>query len=198
MAVTTSVGALCLSVTTLSYLAPLQPHQQMEVINDQLVPLFEERGVKLCWRKDTNSLSNMLKRVSQCIEEQTSSNGEAVVSKVDSCTGEINLSPSQNPSSSQNGCDSALTDCSKDALSLSYASSTSKLASLLVDETFLDKWLTSSCTSSSLSFMLPCALVHAAWHRWPLVCDRHRFASMWIREYVGDGLVCLDGRDRYV
>ena len=47
-AIASSVGALCLSVTLATYLAPLTPHQQMEAINGQLVPLLDERGrVKL-------------------------------------------------------------------------------------------------------------------------------------------------------
>ena len=43
-AVASSVGALCLSVSMAAYLAPLTPHQQMETINGQLVPLLDERG----------------------------------------------------------------------------------------------------------------------------------------------------------
>ena len=46
IAITSSVGALCLSVTMATYLAPLTPHQQMEAINGQLVPLLDERGMK--------------------------------------------------------------------------------------------------------------------------------------------------------
>ena len=43
-AIASSVGALCLSVSMATYLAPLTPHQQMEAINGQLVPLLDERG----------------------------------------------------------------------------------------------------------------------------------------------------------
>ena len=43
-AVSSSVGALCFSVTMATYLATLTPHQQMDVINGQLVPLLDERG----------------------------------------------------------------------------------------------------------------------------------------------------------
>ena len=43
-AISSSVGALCLSVTMAVYLAPLTPNEQMEAINGRLVPLLEERG----------------------------------------------------------------------------------------------------------------------------------------------------------
>ena len=177
------------------YLAPLRPHEQMEAINCQLVPLFEERGIKLCWNKDNNFV-NMLLQASQALQQVDchSDGKENTLSKIDSLTGERALSPTRTPVKKQL---TALKDNSKQALNTSYAACCSNIQSLLVEEHFLDKWLTSGCTSSSLAFMMPSSLVHTAWHKWPLVCDQQGYASKWIKEYVGEDLICLDGRDRY-
>ena len=190
-AVANRVGALCLSISMVTYLAPLRPHEQMEAINSQLVPLFEERGIKLYWKKGS-SFANMFTQDSKDELRLSSPERGKDTAKTDSCTGELLLSPKQSPSSKQE----SSKDCSKRALSSSYTNCCASILSLLVEEQFLDKWLTSCCTSASVAFLMPCSLVHTAWNRWPLVCDQHGFALMWIKQYVGEDLVCLDGRDR--
>lgn len=196
-AVASSTGALCLSISTATYLASLKPHEQMEAINSDLVPLFEEGGIKLCWNND-NVIVNALKQVVQVehiIKSPLPEDGEKIP-KVDSHTGEPALSTVESPSRKQKRY--ADIDCSKRALSSSYASCSSNIQSLLVKEQFLDKWLTCSCSSASLAYLMPCSLIHTAWNRWSLVCDPEGFASKWIKEYSGGGLICLDGRDRYI
>ena len=189
-AVVNSVGALCLSVTMATYLATLTPHEQMETINSELIPLFEERGVKLCWNKD-NSIANALIQVTQGEPKSFPKGGEEVPT-VGSYSGESLV---QSPNNEQEHAD--MKDFSKLALSSSYASFSSNIQSLLVEEQFLNKWLTSGCTSASLAYMMPCSLIHTVWNRWPLVCDPDGHASKWIKEYIGDELICLDGHDRY-
>lgn len=191
-AVVNSVGALCLSITMATYLATLTPHEQMETINSELVPLFEERGVKLCWNKDS-SIAYALIQVTQGEQKSSFPEGGEKVPKVDSYSGESVLSPMHIPNNKQTD----MKDCSKLALSSSYASCSSNIQSLLVEEQFLNKWLTSGFTGASLAYMMPCSLIHTVWNRWPLVCDPDGHASKWIKEYVGDELICLDGRDRY-
>ena len=195
VAITSSVGALCLSVSMVVYLAPLNTHEQMEAINSQLVPLLDERGVQLCWKR-VNSLVDVMKQVSQGTQLHIPSpGGEEVTRKVDDHTGELQVSPAQ---SSATTTSKTSKDCSKQALSSSYASCCACLQYLLVEEQFLDEWLTSNSTCPSLAYLMPCSLVHSVWNRWPLVCDPHGFASKWIKGYVGQELVCLDGRDRYI
>ena len=193
-AVVNSVGALCLSVTMATYLATLTPHEQMETINSELVPLFEERGVKLCWNKD-NSIANALIQVTQGEQKTSFPESGQEVPKVGSYSGESVPSPMQSPNNKQERAD--MKDCSRLGLSSSYASCSSNIQSQLVEEQFLNKWLTSGCTSASLTYMMPCSLIHTVWNRWALVCDPDGCASKWIKEYIGDELICLDGRDRY-
>ena len=193
--VVNSVGALCLSITTATYLATLTPYEQMEAINSELIPLFEERGVKLCWNKD-NGIANALMQVTQGEQRSSFPEGQEEVPNVGCYSGESVLSPVRSPNNKQEHVD--VQDCSKLALSSSYTSCSSNIQSLLVEEQFLNKWLTSGCTSASLAYMMPCSLIHTVWNRWPLVCDPDGYASKWIKEYVGDELICLDGHDRYL
>ena len=195
-AVANSVGALCLSITMATYLATLTPHEQMETINSELVPLFEERGVKLCWHR-YDSIVNALIQVTQGEQKSSAPEGEEEIPKVDSYTDKSVLSPRKSPNSKHCQEHADKNDCSKLALSSSYTSCSSNIQSLLVDGQFLNKWLTSACTSASLAYMMPCSLIHTVWNRWPLVCNPDGYASKWIKEYVGDELICLDGRDRY-
>ena len=151
-------------------------------------------GVQLCWQKDNNIVS-ILNQVTHGIQPTTATpEDQQPIPKINSHTRVLETSPVQTPTKPLNS--SSLKDCSKQALSSSYASGSASLQSLLVKEEFLDSWLTSGCTCSSLAYLMPCSLVHAAWNRWPLVCDPHGFASKWIREYIGEELIYIDGRDR--
>ena len=152
-------------------------------------------GIQLCWRND-NNIINILHQVTHngIPPFTTTTKDHQPIPKINSHTGVLEISPIQSPTSSSL---KPLKDCSKQALSSSYTSCCACLQSLLVKEEFLDHWLTFGCASSSVAYLMPCSLVHTAWNRWPLVCDPHGFASRWIREYAGEELICIDGRDRY-
>ena len=154
-------------------------------------------GVQLCWRND-NNIINILHQVTHNGLPPSTATPEdhQPIPKINSHTGVLEISPVQTPILDSNS-SKPLKDCSKQALSSSYTSCCACLQSLLVKEDFFDHWLNSGCASSSLAYLMPCSLLHAAWNRWPLVCDPHGFASQWIREYAGEELICIDGRDRY-
>lgn len=44
------MGALCLATSLACYLASAEPHVQMEILNVQLIPILQERGINLCWK----------------------------------------------------------------------------------------------------------------------------------------------------
>ena len=156
-----------------------------------LIPL--SLGVQLCWRNHNNIINILHQVTHNGIPSSTATpEDHQPIPKINSHTGVLEISPVQTPNLDSN----SLKDCSKQALSSSYTSFCACLQSLLVKEEFLDHWLTSGCASSSLAYLMPCSLLHAAWNHWPLVCDPHGFASRWIKEYAGEELICIDGRDR--
>ena len=168
MTLTESIGACCLSVSHAVYLSPLEPHIQMDIINNQIVPVMQERGVELHWEKQDEFLSAF-------VGLDHDSEDEVATSLDDSLNGpEIR----QQVSSSQ---------------TLSYSSLCSSLLRTLVPESFTDHWLS---IGGNLVQLLSFALMTSSWNRWPLAYDPHGLAGNWIEQYVGETLVSLDASDR--
>ena len=65
------MGALCLATSLACYLAAAEPHVQMEILNVQLVPLLQERGISLCW-KTHNQFAQMISSIGKpCTDEDS-------------------------------------------------------------------------------------------------------------------------------
>ena len=164
------IGVCCLSVSLAVYLSPLEPHIQMDIINNQIVPVMEEKGIELNWDKQDKFLSAFF-----TFDEMLTLEDEVADSLDDSLNGpEVR----QQVSTSQ---------------PLSYSGLCSRLLRTLAPESFSDHWLSVGC---SLVQLLPFALMTSSWNRWPLVYDPHGLASNWIKLYAGEVLISLDASDR--
>ena len=181
--ITNTVGALCLCASIAVYLSPLAPHVQMEIVNSQLVPVLEDRGIELCW-KSTNKFANVVTSFSSSSNDDTQADDRGDTSEVNTADEESDRNKT---------CCVYAKDCSKSQLNSSFASLCSCVVSLLVKESFSDQWLAQCC---SLPHLLPCSLVHSMWNRWPLIYDPQGFAAQWLTQY-NEKLVRLDASDRY-
>lgn len=178
-----SIGDLTLTTVMATYLSHLPPHTQMEIVNNELSPTLEERGVGLeesgvglHW-KAANPFINMF-CLSSCSSSQASILHQAASALLqDTATTE---DPTASPVSE---------------MFPSYSNLSASALPFLVDESFVNSWL---AEGYGVSQLLPLALVETAWNRWPLVYDPEGFAALWIKQCKGEELVCLDATDRYL
>ena len=161
-------GALALVVSMATYLSPLPPHTQMEVVVTQLVPLLEERGVGLHWKPADTFISVFCHSSSSSAEAeppQEDRQGEAETI--------VHTSPTQFPS---------------------YPHLSASVLPFLVDASLVDRWLAEGYEMTQL---LQLGLMESTWHRWPLMYDPEGYAASWIKQCRGEELVCVDATDRY-
>ena len=181
-----SIGALTLTTVLATYLSHLPPHTQVEIVNNQLRPTLEERGVGLeekgvglNW-KPANPFMSMFS-LSPCPSIQAS------IPHKDASALQQDTTMAEDPSSKK------ISPVSETFPS--YGHFSASILPFLVDESFVDGWL---AEGYGVSQLLHLALVETAWNRWPLVYDPEGFAASWIKRCKGEELVCLDATDRYV
>ena len=163
-----TLGALALVVSLTTYLSPLPPHTQMEIVVTQLAPLLEERGVGLHWKPADPFISSFCHSSSPSVEAdppQEDRQGEAETI--------AHTSPTPFPS---------------------YPHLSASVLPFLVDASLVDGWLAEGYEMTQL---LQLGLMESTWHRWPLMYDPEGYAASWIRQCRGEELVCVDATDRY-
>ena len=181
-----SIGDLTLTTVMATYLSHLPPHMQMEIVNNELRPTLEERGVGLeesgvglHW-KAANPFMNMF-CLSSCSSIQASIPHQAASAVLqDTATTEDPTAKNISPVSEKFP---------------SYSHLSASAFPFLVDESFVNSWL---AEGYGVSQLLPLTLVETAWNRWPLVYNPEGFAASWIKKCRGEELVCLDATDRYL
>ena len=170
-ALSRSIGSCCLSLCVAVYLSSLPPHTQLEVINNQVIPVMtHERGVELVWPENNRYLSAFV------TERDV---------PVATPAGAVATPPGKDNSAEGQSCDVSHV--------LSYSALSKCLVSTLVPPSFSDHWI-GEC--GSLPQLLSFSLVESSWRRWPLVHDPHGMARQWVRTLVGEPLIILDGSDR--
>ena len=170
-ALSRSIGSCCLSVCVAVYLSCLPPHTQLEVINNQIIPVMtHERGVELVWPENNRYLSTFVTESDVLVATPT----DAVAT----------------PPGKDNSAEGQAHEVSH---MLSYSALSKCLVSSLVPPSFSDRWI-GGC--GSLPQLLSFSLVESSWRRWPLVHDPHGLAGRWMRTLVGEPLIVLDGSDR--
>lgn len=181
-----SIGALTLTTVMATYLSHLPPHTQMEIVNNELRPTLEERGVGLeesgvglHW-KATNPFMNMFCLLSCSSIEASIPHQAASALLQDTATTEDPTAKNISPVSETFP---------------SYSHLSASALPFLVDESFVNGWL---AEGYGVSQLLPLALVETVWNRWPLVYDPEGFVALWIKQCRGEELVCLDATDRYI
>lgn len=175
-----SVGALCIAATLACYLSSAEPHALMEVVNVQIVPLLEERGISLYW-KTCNDFARAVSGICDAPSGfETSTTQDSL--------GDSELNEKDNAD--------AATDC-KALLSSSYNSLSWCVLSHMIPESLTDRWLAAPSLCHSLSYMLCSALIHTSWNKWPLVYDPQDLFLRCMQECSKE-LVMLDATDRYI
>ena len=166
-----TLGALTLVVSMATYLSPLPPHTQMEIIVNQLAPLLEERGVDLHWKPSDPFVSAFFPSSSLSMGDKTSQEDRQVPQ------GDVETSTIVSPEPFS-----------------SYPHLSASILPFLVDASLVDGWL---AEGYELSQVLQLGLMESTWHRWPLMYDPEGYAASWIKQSRGEELVWVDATDRY-
>ena len=167
-----TLGALTLVISMATYLSPLPPHTQMEIVVNQLVPLLEERGVDVHWKPSDPFVSVFCHSSSFSLGAKTPQEdrqGEVENSAI------VHTSPAPEPFPS-------------------YPHLSASILPFLVEASLVDGWL---AEGYELSRLLQLGLMESTWHRWPLMYDPEGYAASWIKQSRGEELVWVDATDRY-
>lgn len=179
-AISHNMGALCLTVTVSCYLASAEAHVQMEVVNNQIVPILQERGISLHW-KTCNTFMKTISDVSGPPSSSDNDGDRDSIQVAELGGGDEDMS--------------AGARSSKALLSCSYASLSGCVLTHMISESLADRWLSLAATHHSPPYLLCSGLICTSWNRWPLVYDPQDLALRSITQCNKD-VVCMDATNR--